>query len=129
MYIYILILIHFNACYSTDHYMKPFCLYRMLFFYHLSFKLFFTEVPQISKPSVQASYKEGSSVNISCTALGTPDPNVRWFRNGTVKGSGKKTAFLVFSSINRGDNGQYTCRANNTAGNDEEHVTLVVHCK
>ena len=77
----------------------------------------------------QGSYHEGSSVNISCTASGTPDPDVKWIRNGEVKNSGKNAAFLTFRRINRADDGQYTCRANNSAGNDENHVTLVVYCK
>ena len=92
-------------------------------------KYLLPEAPQISISSVPASYNEGSSVNISCTASGTPDPDVQWIRNGMIRSSGKKTAFLTFSSINRTDDGQYTCRANNSAGNDENHVTLVVHCK
>ena len=83
-------------------------------------KLLFPEAPQISIPSVPASYNEGTSVNISCRASGTPDPDVQWIINGNVKSSGKKTAFLMFSSINRADGGQYTCRANNSAGNDEK---------
>ncbi|KAL9964204.1 hypothetical protein ACROYT_G027807 [Oculina patagonica] len=85
------------------------------------------EAPQISISSEQASYNEGSKVNISCTASGAPNPDVKWMRNEIVKSSGKKTAFLTFSSINRADDGQYTCKANNSAGNDEKHVTLVVH--
>ena len=68
-------------------------------------------------------------MNMNCTASGTPDPDVQWIRNGIAKSSGKKTAFLTFSSINRADDGRYTCKANNSAGNDENHVTLVVHCK
>ena len=68
-------------------------------------------------------------MNISCTASGTPDADVQWIRNGNVKCSGSKTVFLTFNSINRADDGQYTCKANNSAGNDEKHVTLVVHCK
>ena len=79
--------------------------------------------------SVQASYNEGSSVKINCTASGIPDPDVRWMRNGTETRSGKKTASLTFSRINRTDDGLYACRANNSAGNDENHVALVVHCK
>ena len=92
-------------------------------------KILFPEAPQISIPSVPASYNEGTSVNISCRASGTPDPDVQWIRNGTVKSSGKKTAFLMFSSINRADGGQYTCRANNSVGSAENHTALVVHCK
>ena len=95
--------------------------------YHSNY--YFAEAPRISIPSVPASYKEGSSVNIGCTASGTPDPDVQWFRNGIMKRSGIKTTFLTFISINRTDAGRYTCRANNSAGNDQNQVTLVVHCK
>lgn len=95
--------------------------------YHSNYS--FVEAPQINKPSVQPSYNEASPVNISCTASGTPDPDVRWIRNKIVIGSGKKSAFLVFNSINRTDNGQYTCEANNSAGNDQDNMKLVVHCK
>ncbi|XP_078379646.1 uncharacterized protein LOC144662658 [Oculina patagonica] len=85
------------------------------------------EAPQISISSVQASYNEGSSVNISCIASGTPDPDVKWMKNGRVESSGKNAALLMFRSINRADDGQYTCKANNSAGQYENHMTLVVY--
>ena len=85
--------------------------------------------PQISMSLVQASYNEGSSVNISCTASGTPVPDIKWIRNEKIKSSGKKSAILMFNNINRADDGLYTCRATNSAGNNENHVTLVVPCK
>jgi len=34
---------------------------------------------------------------------------------------------LTFNSINRTDDGQYTCKATNIAGNSESNVTLVVN--
>lgn len=86
-------------------------------------------MPKIDGLTVQSSYAEGSAINISCTASGKPDPDVQWIRDGKVEILGKKTAFLMFSHISRADNGQYTCRANNSAGNDQNHVTLVIHCK
>ena len=85
--------------------------------------------PQVAISPVQASSNEGSSVNISCTASGKPNPDVIWIRNGVVKSSGKNAALLTFSSINRTDTGQYICRGNNSAGNVKNHVTLVVFCK
>ena len=91
--------------------------------------ILFVEAPQISFSKVESSYTEGLAVSITCTASGKPDPDVQWIRNGNVESSVKKTAVLTFSSINRTDDGQYTCKANNSAGNDEKHVTLVVHCK
>lgn len=68
-------------------------------------------------------------MNISCTASGTPDPDVRWIRDGMVIGSERTTVFLAFNRIKRADDGQYTCKANNSAGNDQKQVTLEVHCK
>ena len=78
---------------------------------------------------LQSSYHEGSAVSIICAASGTPDPDVHWIRNGKVITSGKKTTSLTFNSINRTDHGLYTCKANNSAGNDEKQATLVVNCK
>ena len=90
--------------------------------------ILFVEAPEINV-SVQSSYKEGSAVSLTCIASGKPDPDVQWIKNGMVESYGKKTADLTFRSITRRDDGQYTCKANNSAGNDQQHVTLVVHCK
>jgi len=68
-------------------------------------------------------------VSIICTVSGTPDPDVQWIRNGKNITEGKKESSLTFHSINRTDDGQYTCKAANLAGHDEKHVTLVVNCK
>ena len=89
----------------------------------------FTETPQIIISSVQSSYNEGSVVSTICTASGTPDPDVQWIRSEIKITEGKKESSLTFNSINRTDDGQYTCRATNLAGHDEKHVTLVVNCK
>jgi len=88
-----------------------------------------TEIPVISPPSINGSYIEGSSVNISCTATGKPDPEVSWIRNGQTKGSGSKTAYLNFNSIKRKDDGLYTCTAKNSAGTKSRAEILVVRCE
>ncbi|XP_078379851.1 uncharacterized protein LOC144662794 isoform X3 [Oculina patagonica] len=89
-------------------------------------KLIVRELPVISPPSINGSYIEGSSVNISCTATGKPDPEVSWMRNGQIKSSGKKIAQLNFDRIKRTDDGLYTCRANNSAGTKTHKEILVV---
>ena len=68
-------------------------------------------------------------VSITCAASGTPDPDVKWFRNGKIKSKGKKTVLLTFNNVNRTDDGRYKCQANNSAGDTENYIELVVHCK
>ena len=87
------------------------------------------EIPVISPPSINGSYIEGFSVNISCTATGKPNPELSWIRNGQIKSSGRKTAFLNFDQIKRTDDGLYTCTANNSAGTKSHKEILVVRCK
>ncbi|KAL9964747.1 hypothetical protein ACROYT_G028428 [Oculina patagonica] len=89
-------------------------------------QLIVTELPVISPLSINGSYIEGSSVNISCAATGKPDPEVSWMRNGKIKSSGKKIAYLNFDRITRTDDGMYTCRANNSAGTNTRTESLVV---
>lgn len=96
---------------------------------HCYLKSVLAVAPEVSISSVQLGYNEGSLVNVACTASGTPIPDMQWIRNGNVESSGMGKVSLMFNRINRTDDGKYTCKANNSAGNDEKHVTLVVHCK
>ena len=87
----------------------------------------YSEKPTIVYPSAaNVSYNKGSPVNVSCVALGAPDPDVKWIHNGQEKSSG---SYLTFSAISKGDAGIYTCRANNSVGNTEKQLNLVVTCK
>ena len=72
---------------------------------------------------------EGSPVDISCEATGTPVPNVEWIHKGQVESSGSQTARLTLRTANRNDAGRYTCRATNSAGNTTKQLYLVVNCK
>ena len=78
---------------------------------------------------MNGSYTEGSSVNITCSATGKPDPEVSWIRNGQIQSSGRKTASLNFEQIKRTDDGLYTCTANNSAGTKSHKEILVVRCE
>ena len=97
---------------------------------YLLYCLVFAEIPGITHPThTNASYDNGSVVNISCTATGKPDPDVRWTYNGQKKSSGSKTAHLLFSPISKADAGTYICMANNSAGNTEKQLDIFVNCK
>ncbi|XP_022809733.1 neural cell adhesion molecule 1-like isoform X5 [Stylophora pistillata] len=85
------------------------------------------EAPHITPFSSKQNHTEGSAVNISCKASGKPLPDVAWVRNTKVKSSGKEEAFLVFSSIQRSDKGEYKCRANNTVDVTSIDATIVVY--
>jgi len=88
------------------------------------------ETPKITHlTSANASYNEGSPVNISCKATGTPDPDVKWIHNGQVKSSGVKTAHVTFSKMSKEDSGMFTCSANNSAGITEKQIYLIVKCE
>ncbi|XP_022809730.1 hemicentin-1-like isoform X2 [Stylophora pistillata] len=87
------------------------------------------EAPHITPFSSKQNHTEGSAVNISCKASGKPLPDVAWVRNTKVKSSGKEEAFLVFSSIQRSDKGEYKCRANNTVDVTSIDATIVVYYK
>ena len=94
------------------------------------YNLFYlSEAPKINLPLGGKYYKEGSSVTIACEASGKPLPDVAWIRNGVLKSSGNKAAFLKFDNINRTDAGQYICRANNSVEVTSIVTTIVVHCK
>ena len=54
---------------------------------------------------------------------------MKWINNGEVKSSGVKKADLTFSRIRKADAGVYTCRANNSVGNEEKQLKLIVKCK
>lgn len=92
--------------------------------------LLFTEQPNITLPTAETvTFNEGSSLNISCTATGKPDPDVTWIHKGQVRSSGSKTAHLIFIAINKVDAGMYTCRANNSAGTTEIKLNVIINCE
>lgn len=90
------------------------------------------------------SYNQGSPVNVSCIATGTPESDVVWINilNTQVMSSRiKKTyltfssiskaekTYLSFSSISKADTGVYICRANNSAGGVEKALEITVKCE
>ncbi|XP_068686480.1 fibroblast growth factor receptor 1-like isoform X2 [Montipora foliosa] len=83
--------------------------------------------PNITHPEeVSISVREGSSLNISCTAVGKVHPGVSWHHAGRVRSLGSGRAYLSFSPIKRAEAGTYICKANNSAGITEKQFNITV---
>ena len=77
------------------------------------------------------------SVVLDCPAVGTPDPEVIWLKDGepldydknrqyTLQANGKR---LHIQSVDEDDDGKYTCVAANEAGSTEQVFDLDVWSK
>ncbi|KAK2540204.1 Hmcn1 [Columba guinea] len=73
-----------------------------------------------------------TSLNIECTATGTPAPQINWLKNGLPLSVSSQTRLLSAGQILRlarvqiSDTGVYTCVASNRAGVDNKHYSLHV---
>ncbi|XP_041791699.1 vascular cell adhesion protein 1b [Chelmon rostratus] len=71
----------------------------------------------------------GSSLTLTCSAEGNPEPSITWsFRTASgqsvPRGRGHQ---LVFSAVNLSEAGWYDCEARNTEGNQTAAVEVTVH--
>ena len=93
--------------------------------------------PQIATQPQGGPVIEGQNVNLFCNASGNPVPTITWTRNGSVLTNsvarisfGAQSRELTITSINRADNGEYRCVANNSEGNvTSDAATLDVQCE
>ncbi|XP_071421021.1 hemicentin-1 [Pithys albifrons albifrons] len=73
-----------------------------------------------------------TSLNIECTATGTPQPQLHWLKNGLPLSVSSQIRLLSAGQILRlarvqiSDTGVYTCVASNRAGVDNKHYNLQV---
>lgn len=65
----------------------------------------------------------GDSLILHCSALGYPQPVVRWYKDGNFV---HKNTSLHFSSLNQSDSGFYACNASSIAGSDAYKVQVLV---
>ena len=100
------------------------------------FGFFFIQVsPQIIEPPINQSVTEGNSVNFSCRASGVPTPTLVWVFNNADLPSGinqfnhEGESFLEFSSVTKGMEGTYKCKAKHKANTTSSSATLRVYGK
>uniref|UniRef100_A0A8C7DV98 Info leucine-rich repeat, immunoglobulin-like and transmembrane domains 3a n=1 Tax=Oncorhynchus kisutch TaxID=8019 RepID=A0A8C7DV98_ONCKI len=99
------------------------------------------ELDQCLKPSVMMSATKitasvGSNVLLRCDATGYPTPTLIWTTsdgsrvNNTVvqesPGEGVRWSIISLNGVSYKDNGEYSCKAKNFAGNAEAAITLSV---
>ena len=72
---------------------------------------------------------EGSKFQLTCKALGQPEPNVTWIKEKTVNqgntGVVQEGKVLTITNINRADAGEYTCTASNGLAKPENRTVYV----
>ncbi len=113
------------------------------------FIVIFFVAPEITLPPVSVANKTGSNVFLTCEAAGVPLPVVEWVytaqtgkqivyptdddRISTLVRGGPNahvlTSWLQIQSLQRNDQGTYTCVASNTLGKVEKSCTVSVESK
>uniref|UniRef100_A0A8C1I856 Hemicentin 1 n=1 Tax=Cyprinus carpio TaxID=7962 RepID=A0A8C1I856_CYPCA len=91
----------------------------------------------VSEPPFNSPLQErvaNQQITFPCPAKGTPEPVIKWFRNGqelTGNEPGvsilEDGTLLILASVSPLDNGEYTCMAVNDAGTTEKKYQLKVN--
>lgn len=82
-------------------------------------------------PSSPVSVKAGSSVSLECAAEGKPTPDVQWETQLNSHSSlqlgerGRGVSKLVIETVGPGDEGNYTCQAQNIVGKTQATVQVI----
>ena len=72
--------------------------------------------------------QEGDSVNLTCKIIkGSPEPKISWFKDGRLRLEEKTT--LILANVTDGDEGRYTCKAQNPGGNFTDSIYIRVKSK
>ncbi|ULT95623.1 hypothetical protein L3Y34_004374 [Caenorhabditis briggsae] len=93
------------------------------------------ELPSFTLQLSDAETDVGESVEFSAQVTGQPEPLIEWLHNGeriSDSDSRYRSSFvggkatLRVSDIKKSDEGQYLCRASNSAGQEQTRATLTV---
>ena len=73
--------------------------------------------------------QEGDSANLTCKIIqGLPEPQLSWFKNGSLLSKEVKTT-LILTNVTDRDQGRYTCKAQNAAGSFTDSIYITVKSK
>ena len=89
--------------------------------------------PSLLQQPVETTVNESQTAILKCTAVGNPPPKVTWSKVNSSLPVGRHvvecSGALIIQDVRTGDEGQYTCEAENLLGNINATAKLTVQCK
>lgn len=91
------------------------------------------QAPQFTRELTTCQAKEGETVSLECKVVGSPKPEVHWYKDDkeikpskhiTVESKPDGTQRLIVKEAVEADVGDYRCEAVNPAGTAETHAQL-----
>ena len=90
-------------------------------------------VPSLLQRPADTTVNESNTAILKCTADGNPSPNVMWTRLSSSLSIGRhvveSSGALILKEVRPGDDGVYSCRAENLLGHINASAKLTVQCK
>ena len=89
--------------------------------------------PSLLQQPVETTVNESQTAILKCTAVGNPPPKVTWSKLNSSLPVGRhvveSSGALILQDVQPGDEGQYTCKAENLLGNINATAKLTMQCK
>ena len=89
--------------------------------------------PSLLQPPVETTINASLTAILKCTAAGNPPPKVTWFKVNSTLPVGRhvveSSGVLILQDVRPGDEGQYSCKAENLLGTINASARLTVQCK
>ncbi|XP_058266507.1 basement membrane-specific heparan sulfate proteoglycan core protein-like isoform X2 [Hemibagrus wyckioides] len=82
--------------------------------------------PTVTIQSPVLTVKQGQRAELRCTATGNPPPSIEWIGTHISSSAIIQDGVLILPSVERSDEGEYTCRASNTQGEHTGRLVLYV---
>jgi len=90
-------------------------------------------VPSLLQRPIDTTVNESHTAILNCTADGNPNPKVTWTRLSSSLLVGRhvveSSGALIMKDVRPGDDGVYSCRAENLLGHVNASAKLTVQCK
>ena len=89
--------------------------------------------PSLLQQPVETTVNASLTAILKCTAAGNPPPKVTWFKVNSTLPVGRhvveSSGALILQDVRPGDEGQYTCKAENLLGTINASARLTVQCR